>query len=68
LAKKCVPSVHLGNLISIDGNLFFYPFFVRVQITLAYKRMWKAGAFYTDILEDFWSKVGLNALLRIPSI
>jgi hypothetical protein len=69
LVKKCVPAVLLGNLISTDRNSFFFKsFFVRVQITLAYKRMWKAGAFCTDILENFWSKVGLNALFRIPSI
>jgi len=41
-------------------SIVFYPFFVRVQITLAYKRMWKAGAFYTDILENFWTKGGLT--------
>jgi len=53
---------------NLDVNRFYPFFFVRVQITLAYKRMWKAGAFYTEILKNLWTKIGLKVLFRIPNI
>jgi hypothetical protein len=67
--KKGVPgSVFLKTFISIYANLF-YPFFLRVQNSLPFKE-WGEPLHYvhTFILENFWTKVALNVLFRIPSI
>ena len=57
-------AVLLINFISIS----FLFFFLRVQNSLPYRRMGTATALYTFILEDFWTKVGLKFIFRIPSI
>jgi hypothetical protein len=44
------------------------PFFLRVQISLSYKRMGKASELYIFILQNFRTKVSLKVLFRIPSI
>jgi len=43
-------------------------FFLRVQISLPYKRFGRASALYTFILENIWTKVDLKVLFRILSI
>jgi hypothetical protein len=65
-SKRMYPAV-LKNLISIYVN-HFLSFFLRFQITLPYKRKRTASALCTFILEDFWKKVNLKVLFRIPSI
>ena len=54
------------NFFSVDVSRFL-SFCLRVQISLPYKRMRGASALYF-ILENFWTKVGLKVLFRIPSI
>jgi hypothetical protein len=60
------PSGLLKNFVSIGVSLF-YPF-LGVQISLPCRRMAIAGALYTFILEDIWTKGGLKMLLKIPRI
>jgi len=43
------------------------PFFLRVQISLPC-RVGTASALYTFIIEHFWTKFGLKALFKFPSI
>jgi hypothetical protein len=52
------PTVILRNLISTDVNRFYpYPPPSRVQNSLPYKRMGRAGTLRTFIPENFWTKV-----------
>ena len=54
----------LKNFISIDIDSFLPPlFFLRVQISLAYKRVGRARALYTSVVEHFWTKVGLISVV-----
>jgi hypothetical protein len=64
--KRVHPAVPLKNLIAVDVKRF-YPFCLRAQISLPYKRMWRASALYTFIVENFWSKVGLRVLFIISA-
>ena len=57
----------LKNFISIDVN-HFLSFFLRAQIWFPCKRIWMATGLYTFIPEDFWTKVCLKVLYKIPSI
>jgi len=61
------PTLLLKNLISTDVD-HFLPFFLRVQISLPYKRIGKVSALHTCILENFSTKFGLKVLFRILSI
>ena len=60
----CCPSEKL-HLYWCQSGFFF---FARVKILLPYSRMETSRAWYTFILENFWTEVGLKGLLRIPSI
>jgi len=57
-SKSGYPAVLLQNLILTDVN-HILSYFLMVQILLPYKRIGKASAIYTFILEIFWTKVGL---------
>jgi hypothetical protein len=61
------PAVILKNVISIDVNLF-YPFAWGSKFRFQIEELWGASALCTCVLEDFWTKVGLNVLFVIPSI
>jgi len=61
-------SVFLKNFISIDANRFLF-FFLRFQISLPFNEWGEpVHCVRTFILENFWTKVGLSVLFRIPSI
>jgi hypothetical protein len=60
------PSV-LNNFISVDVSRFYH-FAWGSKFHFNVRRMRSASALYIFILEDFWTKVGLNVLFRIPSI
>jgi hypothetical protein len=49
-------------------SIVLYPFFLRVQISLAYKKIARISVLYTFNLEHFWAKFGLRVLFRIPGI
>jgi len=59
-----LPKFHL------DWCQSFLSFCLRIQISLPHKRMWVASALYVFFfpLENFWTKVCLKMLFRIPSI
>jgi hypothetical protein len=67
--KKCLSRCSSEKLISVDVNRFL-SFGLRVEIWLPYRRMGSASALNIFILEDFWTKVGLNMLFRagFPSL
>ena len=46
----------------------FLSFFPRAQILLPYKRIGRASMLHAFIPANFWAKVGLKVLFRIPSI
>jgi hypothetical protein len=48
----------------IDVSCFLF-FFIRVKISLPYKKNRRASKLHTFILENFWTKVGLKVLFRI---
>jgi len=39
-----------------------------VQISLQYNSMGRTRVLYTFIVENFWTKVGLKVLFKIPTI
>ena len=67
-SKRVHPAVLRKNFISNDVKPFVSFFFIRIQISLSYKRMRRASELYTFILQNFWAKDGLKVLFRIPSI
>ena len=66
-SKRVHPAVLLKNLIPVDVSRV-YPFFLRVQISLPYRRMGRFSALYSFILENLWTKFCLKLLFRISSI
>ena len=62
-----VPSYSSENLVSTDGS-HFSSSFLWIQILLPYTRLGRASALHTFILENFWTKVRLKVLFRIPII
>ena len=65
-SKRLYSAVLLKNFISADVSRFL-SFFLRVQISLPHKRMGRASALYTFIVENFQTKVNLKVLFKIPS-
>jgi hypothetical protein len=61
------PATLPKNVISIAVNRFL-SFRLGIYISLPFRRMGTGSAFFTFILEDFWTKCGLKVLFRIPSI
>jgi hypothetical protein len=47
---------------------FLSPFLLRPQISLPYKRMGRSSWLYTFVPENFWTKIGLKIMFRVPSI
>jgi len=66
-SQRVHPAV-LKNFILILASHFLSFFFLRVQISPPYKRMATAIALNTLIVENFWTKISLKVLFRIPSI
>jgi hypothetical protein len=63
-SRSVYPAVLLKKLISIDVSHFF----ILLPEGPNFASMGRASAFYTFILEYFWTKVGLKVLFRIHSI
>ena len=63
-SKRVHPDISLKNFISMDANLILTFFFLRVKISLRLKKLGRASALYTFILENVWTKVSLRALLK----
>ena len=60
--KRAYPTVLLEKF-RLDWCQSFLSLFLRVQISLPYKRMGTASALYTFILENFWPRVVLKSVV-----
>ena len=65
-SRRVCQAFLLKHFMLTDENVSF-SFFLRVQISLAYKRMGRASVLYTFILENFWTEAGIKVLCIVPS-
>jgi hypothetical protein len=65
--EGCCPAAVLKNVISVDLS-HFLSFFLRVLISPSCKRIGRASALYTFMLENYWTSKGLKVSFRIPIV